>query len=185
MLYWRPRDSWTAAVRGAVVCGIEKHESRSLKRTSSCRHSYAICLDEIYALAHHGKQKLKMAYGGGIFAEEQLTWLLKKGDLVLFDQSTKRLKKIHIRLAKRRQDVMTLKIWQYTSDENHRTKRLRDAGKLGIDLSRIQFDRVRQGLGKPTYFTADLELVLELKWTELRADLWWKKTKLTSIPVLY
>lgn len=62
---------------------------------------------------------------------------------------------------------------------------LRNAGEFGIDLSKIQFDRVRQRLGKPTYFTADLELVLDLEWDKLRATLWWKQTELTSISVLY
>ncbi len=63
-------------------------------------------------------------------------------------------------------------------------KELRNAGDIGIDLSKIQFDRVRQGLGKSTY-NADLELVLELEWDKLWATLWWKQTKLTRISVLY
>ena len=62
---------------------------------------------------------------------------------------------------------------------------LRNAGELGIDLSKIQLDRVRWRLGEPTYFTADLELVLDLEWDKLRASLWWKQTELTSISVLY
>ena len=62
---------------------------------------------------------------------------------------------------------------------------LRNAGELGIDLSKIQLDRVRRRLGEPMYFTADLELVLDLEWDKLRASLWWKQTELTSISVLY
>ncbi|KAI4955558.1 hypothetical protein J4E91_001419 [Alternaria rosae] len=192
MQYWRPQKSWTAVVRGAVVCGIEKNFTKSLKRTDSCRNSYAICLDESYTSTYHGNQEEIIEHGGGTFAKGQLTWLLNKGDLVLLNESTKRSKTIHIRLSKQRQDMMALKIWQYMSDERYRptrledaTDELRNAGELGIDLSKIQFDRVRQRLGKPTYFTADLELVLDLEWDKLRATLWWKQTELTSISVLY
>ena len=62
---------------------------------------------------------------------------------------------------------------------------LQNAGELGIDLSKIEFKRERQKLGKPTYFMADVELVLNLEWDKLGATLWWKQTELTSIPVLY
>ena len=62
---------------------------------------------------------------------------------------------------------------------------LQNAGELGIDLSKIEFERVRQRLGKPTYFRADVELVLNLEWDKLWATLWWKELELTSIPVLY
>jgi hypothetical protein len=127
MEYWRPQKSWTAVVRGAVICGIEKHASKSLKRTNSCRHSYAICLDESYASAHHGKQEETIEHGGGTFAKGQVTWLLNKGDLVLFREPTKRSKTIHIRLAKERRDIITLTIWQYLSDEKHRPTRFEDA----------------------------------------------------------
>jgi hypothetical protein len=61
----------------------------------------------------------------------------------------------------------------------------RNAGEIGIDLSKIEFQRVRQGLGKPTYFKADLELVLELEWDKLWASLLWKQTDLARISVLY
>jgi len=189
---WRPQKSWTAVVRGAVVCGIEKRESKSLMRTSSCRHSYAICLDERYAMAHHGRQEEIIEYGGGTFAKGQLTWLLNKGDLVLSNKPTKRSKTIHIRLVKQRRDVMTLKIWQYICDEEQRPTRLDDAtddfynaGEIDIDLSRIQFERVHEGRGKPTYFKADVELVLELERGKLWAILQWKRTELTRISVTY
>jgi hypothetical protein len=64
-------------------------------------------------------------------------------------------------------------------------KELRNAGEIDIDLSKIQLERVRQGLGKSTYFKADLKLVLRLEWDKLWATLWWKQTELTTIPVLY
>ncbi|KAI4633484.1 hypothetical protein J4E80_000850 [Alternaria sp. BMP 0032] len=127
MQYWRPQKSWTAVVRGAVVCGIEKNLTGSLKRTNSCRNSYAICLDESYTSTYHGNQEEVIKHGGEIFAKGQLTWLLNKGDLVMSNAPTKRSKTVHIHLSKQRKEMMTLKIWRYISDEKHRPTRLEDA----------------------------------------------------------
>jgi len=128
MQYWSPQKSWTAAVRGAVICGIEKHESSNLRRATSYRHSYAVCLDESHALAHHGDQEDTLDHGAGTFADKgQLTWLLNKGDLILSSESMKRSKTVHIRLLKQRQEKIALTIWQYSSDEEHRPASLQDA----------------------------------------------------------
>jgi len=62
---------------------------------------------------------------------------------------------------------------------------LRKAGELVADLGRIEFECQRQGRGKLMYFTAQLELVLELEWEILWASWWWKQTELSKVPVLY
>jgi hypothetical protein len=60
------------------------------------------------------------------------------------------------------------------------------AAEIGIDLRRIQLERIRQsGIGKPSYFVATVKLVLELDWDKLWASLWWKGIELTKVPVLY
>jgi len=85
-------------------------------------------LNESYTSTYHGNQEEDIEqHGGGIFAKGQLTWLLNKSDLVLSDEVTRRSKTIHIRLSKRRQNVMILRIWQHMSDERYRPTRLEDA----------------------------------------------------------
>ena len=126
MQFRRPEKSWTAVVRGAVVCGIEKMGNLSLKQTNSCQHSYGVCLTEIYRPTHHSPQDA-VQLGGGNFVQDQLDWLLSKGDLILFDQKLRREKTIHIRLGTVRQDVLPLTIWQNLTDEIYRPTRLGDA----------------------------------------------------------
>jgi hypothetical protein len=126
MEFRRPQKSWTAVVRGAVICGIEKLGNRSLKLTNFCRYSYGICLDEIYTSAHHAQHDV-VRLGGSDFAQSQLTWLLNKGDLILSDQPTKREKIFHLRLMKLRQDTIPLRIWQNLAAEKCRPTRLEDA----------------------------------------------------------
>jgi hypothetical protein len=126
MQFRRPEKSWTAVVRGAVVCGIEKLGNKSLKHTNPCRHSYGVCLDEMYRSTHHSPQDA-VQVGGSTFVQGQLDWLLNKDDLVLFGETLKREKTIHIRLGTFRQDVLPLTIWQNLTDEEYRPTRFEDA----------------------------------------------------------
>jgi hypothetical protein len=126
MEFRRPRKSWTAVVRGAVVCGVEKLGNPSLKRTSSCRHSYGICMDESYMSTHHSDQDV-VEKGGKSFAQSQLTWLLDKGDLILSDAATRREETVRFRRMKLRHDTVSLTVWQNLTDEVNRPTRLEDA----------------------------------------------------------
>ena len=135
MQFRRPEKSWTAVIRGAVVSGIEKRGNKSLRHTNSCRNSYAVCLDEIYATSHHSRQDA-IRIGGTTFAQSQLMWLLNKGDLILSDKPSKVEKTFDLRLSKPRRDMLKLPIWQNLSDEHERPTRFQDAsdGKLCLDL---------------------------------------------------
>jgi hypothetical protein len=126
MEFCRPEKSWTAVVRGAVVCGIEKVGNRGIKYATSCRHSYAICLDEIYMSELHAGQE-KMQIGNSTFAHLQLTWLLNKDDLVLSDTPRKVQYTFELRLVKLRQEKLKLKIWRNLSGEKHRPTQLSNA----------------------------------------------------------
>lgn len=126
MQFRRPQKSWTAVVRGAVVCGVEKTGNDSLKRTKSCRHSYGLCLDEIYSSSHHSRDDAKQI-GETTLANSQLDWLLNKGDLVLSGSPTIVEKTVKLRLMKLRQDTLKLPVWRNLSDEKYRPIRYDDA----------------------------------------------------------
>lgn len=59
-------DRWTAVLKGAVVCGMEKKIAPGMVRAGSFRHSYAV-----HAVIYRGISKA-----------DSLTWLVKKGDLL-------------------------------------------------------------------------------------------------------
>jgi hypothetical protein len=80
-----PTDSWTSIVRGAVVCGIEKGTIGNLKRSTRCRHSYAICLDELFSKHTHTERDLVETKQNS-YAQSQLIWVLSEGDMILVDE---------------------------------------------------------------------------------------------------
>lgn len=126
MKFRRPDESWTAVVQGAVVCGVEKASISNLRRTNACRHSYAVCLDEMFSRMHHSEQDVAQLNGRNV-AASQLLWLLNKGDLILSDRSCIVEKEFDLRLGKLRQDTMKVEIYRNTSDEKERPTRFRNA----------------------------------------------------------
>jgi hypothetical protein len=126
MEFRRPQKSWTAVVRGAVICGIEKMDNPSLRLTNPCRHSYAFCQDEIYSATHHSDEDA-IQIGGKTYAQSQLDWLLNKGDLILDHVPTIKEKTFDLRINRFRQDSLRLPIWRNLSDEKNRPIRYEDA----------------------------------------------------------
>ena len=60
------------------------------------------------------------------------------------------------------------------------------ACELDIDLSKINFERVRPGgFSRPAEYQATLKLVMELDWDQLWASLWWKDKEISRHPVAY
>ncbi|KAL6709496.1 hypothetical protein ACN47E_001431 [Coniothyrium glycines] len=180
-----PRESWTAVVRGAVVCGIEKAGNTSLKRTNSCRHSYAFCQDEIYADSHHSSEDA-VQIGALTYAQSQLDWILSKGDLILADEPTFRERSFILRLSRRRLDTLKLPIWRNLSHESERPVRfddasdeLKKAGELDIDLEKVDLK------SSNFHYEVKLRLVLLLEWDVLRASVWWDDKQLSTTQLEY
>ena len=126
MQFRRPKDSWTAVVQGAVVCGIEKASLQNLRRANSCRHSYAVCLDEDYNRMYHAGADMTTINGRNV-AEEQLKWILNKGDLILSDKPRRVERKFTLRLDRQRQDTYIIPIYRNLESEEGRPTRLSNA----------------------------------------------------------
>ncbi|KAF2127870.1 hypothetical protein P153DRAFT_432314 [Dothidotthia symphoricarpi CBS 119687] len=195
MKFRRPHESWTAVVQGAVVCGIEKKGTQNLKRTNSCRHSYAICMDELFNKVHHLDEDA-FQRNGTAQARSQLIWLLNKGDLILSDGPRRVEKDIDLKLTKFRQDTLKVPIFRNSSNEEERPTRFGNAQdelelacELVIDLSKIQLERNRPGrirkFGTDTSYQATIKLVLELDWDVLEASIWWSDMELARSAVKY
>ena len=79
----RRDDSWTAVVRGAVICGIEKQMTQNLIKASPCRHSYGVSVSLLYSDVYHSpRHRIVDDVNKVALASEQMLWLLNKGDLV-------------------------------------------------------------------------------------------------------
>lgn len=122
-----PEESWTAIVRGAVVCGIEKGNINNMKRSTYCRHSYAICLDELFSEHTHAKGDLLETKQNN-YAQSQLIWLLNEGDIVLADQPRRVERDFDIEFPRSRSGTVPFPIYRHTmSSEEERPTRFKNA----------------------------------------------------------
>ncbi|KAI4930473.1 uncharacterized protein J4E92_004305 [Alternaria infectoria] len=126
MSYRQPKESWTAVVRGAVVCGIEKDAIPNLRKTDVCRHNYAVCFDQLYSNTFHVEKDMTQIHGA-TYAQSQLTWLLNKGDLVLSDQPRKEEVSFQLTLRDLSAGKTQLEIFRNSDDEDQRPRRYQNA----------------------------------------------------------
>ncbi|KAL1595573.1 hypothetical protein SLS59_008211 [Nothophoma quercina] len=130
-------------------------------------------------------------------AEEQLKWILNKGDLILSDKPRRVEQKFTLRLDRQRQDTYIIPIYRNLESEEGRPTRLSNARdevetacELVIDLSKISFASNRRPgrilkPGTEIIYQATLTIVLELDWNTLSASVWWSGRLLTQSPVEY
>ena len=86
----RPDTSWTAVVRGAVICGTEKATLRNVSIARPCKRNYGILVDAKFSLLEHQEQdRVVDTQNGLVMAQGQIHWLLDKGDLILSDKQKK------------------------------------------------------------------------------------------------
>ncbi|KAH8727125.1 hypothetical protein GQ44DRAFT_725417 [Phaeosphaeriaceae sp. PMI808] len=122
-----PQESWTAIVRGAVVCGIEKSNINNMKKSTFCRHSYAICLDELFSEHTHAKDDL-VETKQSKFAQSQLIWLLNEGDIVIGDQPRTVEREFDIEFPRSRKGSIAFPIYRHSiSEEEDRPMRFKNA----------------------------------------------------------
>jgi len=133
-----PEQSWTAIVRGAVVCGIEKDTISSLRRSTYCRHSYAICLDELFLGHTHADTDL-VKTKQNTFAQSQLIWILNEGDVVLDDNPRRVERDFDIEFPRNRTGIIPFPIYRHSmSEEEERPKRFKNSrdGKCPVSIAR-------------------------------------------------
>jgi hypothetical protein len=114
-----PEESWTAIVRGAVVCGIEKGSVDNLRRSISYRHSYAICVDELFSEQKHVKSD-KVETKQNTFAQSQLLWLLNEGDVILADQPRRVEREFDIEFPRSRLGFIPFPIYRHSMSDDER-----------------------------------------------------------------
>jgi hypothetical protein len=78
-----PSRAWTAVVRGATICGIEKG-TLNLTTISECRQSFGIAVDQPFSDVIHDFDDHEIhPLTNESIAESQLVWLLNKGDAIM------------------------------------------------------------------------------------------------------
>ncbi|KAF2827326.1 actin-like ATPase domain-containing protein, partial [Ophiobolus disseminans] len=142
-----PKESWTAIVRGAVVCGIEKSSINSMRRSTFCRHSYAICLDELFSERTHERSDMVETKDNKL-AQSQLIWILNEGDVIIADNPRTVERDFDFEFPRSKTGIVPFPIYRHTKedDEDRPTRfknaqdELQPACTLEINLSKLVRD---------------------------------------------
>jgi hypothetical protein len=119
----RPDTSWTAVVRGAVVCGIEKDMTSNLSIATACPQHFGISVDEQYSRVYHEERDLcNHAITNAQVAQGQLLWLLNKGDLILSDNPNPVSQRITMSFRESDSKKFEMTIYSYPDDDDRPTK---------------------------------------------------------------
>jgi len=82
----RPKDGWSAVVRGAVRKGLEKGRG-NVTYVRRCRRHYGISVSQPFSSFQHSEDDAYIdPFDGKRKARGQMTWLLKKNDALLSNQ---------------------------------------------------------------------------------------------------
>ncbi|KAN0071932.1 hypothetical protein V8E54_009661 [Elaphomyces granulatus] len=179
----RPNTSWTAVVRGAAIFGIEKPVIPAMSASS---RSYGVSVSESFSEIRHSVQdRFVHPIARVPMAQEQLLWLIKKGDLILSDGP----KVIEQRFAKTFSETDprtgTLPIYSYDDKDiperlANSQRELTETCKLEYDLTNIplrEFKRHKPPGSNTPFYTTSLLLILKLDPHILKIELYWKDSR--------
>ena len=118
-----PDTSWTAVVRRAVICGIEKETIPNLSIATACPQHYGISVNELYSRVNHEELDLAIhPVTKAQIAQGQLLWLINKGDLILSDKPEIISQAIKVTFQQADPMKRTITIYSYPDDDDRPTK---------------------------------------------------------------
>src|ERR1700753_4053254 len=114
----RPGNSWTAVVRGAVLCGIEKVNIPNLSVATACRRYYGVCGDKIFVEHEYGADSREQNpfMNNDNLVKGQIHWILSKGDLILSNKPTEQKVSITVEFGESTKRSGKLPIYWYDDD---------------------------------------------------------------------
>ncbi|KAF2473069.1 actin-like ATPase domain-containing protein [Lindgomyces ingoldianus] len=181
--------SWTAVVRGAVLCGIEKSDTQNLLHASSCRHHYGISVNQPFSAAYFSESDRVVSPENNIaYAQAQMIWMLKKGDLVLSNKPRAAEQSLTVSFSKTDDRKGKVTIYRYSEKDpperlGNGRKELTTACVLTYDLSDIpleEFDLVHNNQKKLETYNAELRVSMSLNGSNLKASIWWRNKELAT-----
>lgn len=186
---------WTAVVQGAVLYGIEKANYKDVVTMETCTRTYGIKMNQTMRIYKYDETDvIRDPVTNAVTAQDQMIWLIRKGDLLLSDSAKETEQRIVYHFTDNSARAFQLPIYEYPNDDDMEPGRFRDAqhGKwsfniskhfvisdhrlelrivkvLDVDLSRIpsgNFDQSENPMTGIPYYAAIL--ALKMKLTERR-----------------
>jgi len=104
--------------RGAVIYGIEKAKHHNATFITTCLKSYGIVLNESHSgYKHDRRDRCIDSVTNNIMAQKQLTWLIRRGDLLLSDAERETEKEFMFAFQKTEDLKFKLPIYEYPGDD--------------------------------------------------------------------
>jgi hypothetical protein len=203
---------WTAVVRGAAICGVEKINFKMHTMKAWSRY-YGVSVDEKFSNIRHDVKDLKFDYMTQTWvAKGQLMWLIKKGDLIISDPQMPPVAEYSFDFMFPETHDRRGSIRIYSYDDEDAPENLADAiggkihyiGLLCIPNSKLEVQIARElkwnlrnydlkdfiyvqptEKDKPAQYYAGFHLKLELKGDDLEATLTWKNEVLSNEKIRY
>jgi hypothetical protein len=175
----RPDTSWSAVLRGGVLCGVEKDIHSSLIHTTAFKKSYGIVLYTIPSNVNSAGVDLKRGkYDQRMYNDAQLVWMFNKGDVILDGSATSVTKPMSTWFTGAQSGARKTVIYSY--EEDNRPKYWHDshqeltvAGTLAWDLSNVPACDIAETKHskKGRQFSANLRVKLLVRDNQMEAVL--------------
>lgn len=116
--------SWTAVVRGAVVCGIEKDTTLNLSTAvPSPRHFGIIANEQFTRVNKHEKEDLRINPLTNMqMAQNQLLWLINKGDAIFSNEPVTVTHPLSKAFSERGSKYVKVTVYSYFDDDKRPTR---------------------------------------------------------------
>jgi hypothetical protein len=98
--------------------GIEKAHHKHVTLTATCSRSYGVALDELYSVYKYDRRDTYTdPVTDRVMAQKQLTWLIRRGDLLLSDAKKVTEKEFMFPFQETDDRKFKLPIYQYQGDD--------------------------------------------------------------------
>lgn len=191
----RPDTSWTAVVRGAVIHGIEKVNRPNVVFMKTCPQSYGIVLNETFrGSKFRSEDRYTDPITGDVQAHGQITWLIKKGDLILSNEGKTSEKEFRVTFhgtEEAGERKKKLSIYGYDDDDlpdrfQNAREELKEVAVLTYDLSSFsldRFDRAENPTNRAHYYVAYLTCKMVMSGATVTVEILWNGNQLCNFKI--
>jgi hypothetical protein len=115
-----------------VIYGIEKNHYTNVTFMTTCSKNYGIVLNEVFSIhTSNNKDMYLDPVTNNVMAQQQLTWLIRRGDLLLSDAKKETTKQFLHNFAETDERKFRVPIYEYPDDDDELPDRFR-TGKNGV-----------------------------------------------------
>jgi hypothetical protein len=99
--------------------GIEKGEHKKLTTMSTCSRSYGVALNEVYSpIKYDRKDQYLDPVTNCEMAQQQITWLVRRGDLILSDDKKVIEKEFLFHFKETDERKFSLPVYEYPDEDD-------------------------------------------------------------------